>query len=299
MIVDACLFAGEHEMLALRLRTLAPIVDRFVVVACTLTHQAEPADRALIDAAFQAAVRQAHVDPHVGLHWFEPSLLLQREGRLTMKRPAGERGPALTPWFQHIERQHRNAVADCVRCNLADVPPEASVPDPDEVIVAVSDVDEIPHPMAVAKAEATLSGVRPQLDRLVLAQRFHSGALNLLHPMQPWWGTCVSHLEGMNAQQHRNDRSTIGTPGQNVIVVERGGWHFSWFGTDAERQRKLDTFSHAELRGRYDPTHGRQAGVHSDGQPLHRIDRADAARALDWPVPLTDGTFVPPSWWWA
>lgn len=41
MIIDASLFYNEFELMELRLRHLAPVVDRFVVVEANLTHQGQ------------------------------------------------------------------------------------------------------------------------------------------------------------------------------------------------------------------------------------------------------------------
>ncbi len=291
-LVDACLFAGEGDMLELRMRTLAPVVDHFCVVACTMTHQGEVADREQITSAFIATMIRVTGDGlrvHANLAWVEPSRILERR-RAILERPADERGPAGSPFFQHIERQHRAGVAAKVA--------EVVNGDPDTVVM-VSDVDEIPDPAVVVHLRAWPVGgpQGPQAhDRLVFAQRFHSGALDLLHPIQPWWGTCVSRLQGMNAQQHRNDRTTIGTPHQNVIVTDRAGWHFSWFGTDEERDRKLRTFSHAELVGKIDVRAQRRQHVHANGEQLISLTVEDS-ELLDWPHPLIDGSFTPPPYW--
>lgn len=287
-VVDACLFAGESDMLELRMRTLTDVVDHFVVVACTKTHQGEPADVDFISEEFNRTVLALDGSAWKSgatLMWVNPSRILQRQSGF-FERPDSERGPAGSPWFQHIEKQHRNGVPDAVRSCGGD----------DDTVVMVSDVDEIPNPEVVVRLHAWPPyGDRPA-ERLVFAQRFHSGALDLLHPIQPWWGTCIGRLGGMDAQQHRNDRTTIGSPEQNVTVWDRGGWHFSWFGSDTERDRKLHTFSHAELVGRLDVREARRHNRHSNGEQLRAITVEESKR-MDWPAPLLDGTFIPPAHW--
>lgn len=288
MIVDACLFAGEREMLELRFRTLAHVVDRFVVVACTLTHQGQPIDQTPIVDAFRTAY--THADGawpiSASLHWVSPSRILERHGRMFERAPS-DRGEAQTRWFQHIEKQHRDGVLDAVR-SLVDDP---------FAVVMVSDVDEIPNTAVVTRFQAW-PYARAE-DWLVLHQRFHSGALDVLHPQQPWPGTCASLLMRCEPQAHRDARTTIGTPAQSVIEVPLGGWHLSWFGTDAERARKLETFSHAELRHtRFDPAEARRTLRHADGQPLRQLS-LEETYAMDWPLPLLDGSFEPPAWWFA
>jgi hypothetical protein len=286
VIVDTCLFAGEREMLQLRMLTLGTLVDAYAVVACTITHQGEPADVGLISGAFHEATAAARLPVPSVLSWVEPSMILERNGRI-LERAPDERGPAGTPWFQHIERQHRDGMAGAVRM----------ISDDPQTVVMMSDVDEIPTPECVAQWHAWPMHEPETLNaRLVCAQRFHSTALDLLHPQQPWWGTCVSLLGHCQPQKHRDDRGTIGTPKQSVYVVDRGGWHFSWFGTDVDRARKLATFSHAELTGKYDPLVGRVEQKHSNGEQLVKLNVAETL-ALDWPAPLVDGSMPLPEYW--
>lgn len=291
-VIDACLFAGECEMLELRLRTLAPVVDRFVVVACTVTHQGQPANIDEIESAVSNASVAVHswfatrdvIAPPISFHWIEPSRILERGGRLH-ERARDDRGPAGTLFFQHIEKQHRDGILTAVKEVTTD--PNA--------MVLCSDVDEIPTPDSIRRADKAL-----RLNKglwLVFEQRFHSGALDLLHPHQPWSGTCASRLEDCRPQAQRDDRATIGTPNQyRSVPWPDGGVHFSWFGTDAERARKLETFSHAELRGRYDPAEGRRTRTHANGEEL-RVLTLEDTYGLDWPLPLLDGSFEPPAWW--
>ena len=42
MIIDAFLYAGEADMLELRLRTLNGVVDHFIAVEIDVTHQGDP-----------------------------------------------------------------------------------------------------------------------------------------------------------------------------------------------------------------------------------------------------------------
>lgn len=270
MIVDAFLYAGELEMLELRLRTLAAVVDVFVPVVCALTHQGELTDW----SAWQWPRGQGIPAPH-GPYTVYSDLL-----------PDGERGGVGTRYYQRIERLHRDGVVKAVRAVTSN--PTA--------LVMVSDVDEIPDPDCVAELESLLDLSEHVSGRhwLTLEQRFHSTALDLLHPQQPWLGTCVSRLPHLRPQAMRDARGDASQCEQ----VSEGGWHLSWFGDDETRARKLDTFSHAELRGRFDPRAARSSRTHSNGEPLEQLTLAEIA-VLSWPAPLVDGTFVPPASWWA
>lgn len=283
MIIDSFLYAGERDMLELRLRTLAPVVDQFIAVVCTHSHQGQQADSEQITTSFYRA-RETYYDASPGtasvaLHIFRPDM---------SGWPKGARGGAGTPEYQKIERQHRDSCLDAVR----------TVTDDPDTVVLVSDVDEIPMPEYVALiAKGWLQDGCPWWT---FGLRNHSTALDLLHPLQPWWGTTISRLSDCRPQEMRDARTTLNDPPTATILGVGGsldrpvGIHCSWFGTDEERQRKLETFSHAEL-AHVDLAQQRRDGLHVNGEQLVRCEFPDPS--LWYPKPLLDGTFtIPESW---
>lgn len=269
-------------MLTLRFLTLREVVDSFVVVACTRTHQGEPVDQEAIGQAYKQAFAAGDPARSV-LRWVEPLMTLRRHGRL-LERPDGERGPANTIWFQHIERQHRADVREAV----------LSVhPGWDETVM-VSDCDEIPDPEIVPDLPALVGDLG---DPFVLRQRFFSTRLGWSHPNGQWLGTTVSSVRNCYPQAARDHRSglaqwpLIPTDGQPMTFA---GSHLSWMGTDEERARKLDTFCHPELRGVFDPAAGRRDQMHSNGE---RLDDAPAEWVAALPLPIRDGSFSVPEAW--
>jgi hypothetical protein len=147
------------------------------------------------------------------------------------------------------------------------------------------DVDEVPSPEGVRELLAAPRAA-------VFLQQFRSTRLGLWHPAQPWLGT-VSVPWGQwrhgTGQHHRNRRPRLYAVGR---VVEHGGWHLSWMGTDEERLHKLHTFGHGELVGTFDPTEGRRTGRHANGERLE-----PAPRWARLPEPIEDGRWeVPASW---
>lgn len=265
-------------MLELRFRTLRETVDQFVVVACTRTHQGQPIGRTRLDAITEGflQVRDAHGLTRSGIPaimwWVDPKMEKTERGR-TYQRPPDERGPALGPWFQHVERQHRNGIIEAV---------EAVGAAPDDTIL-VSDVDEIPRPSAALQLPGLLA---EHTGWMVLEQRFYSTAIDLTHPHQPWLGTTATRRRFLMPQMMRDDRG-------NLPTIPDGGVHFSWFGTDDERAHKLDSFSHAEL-ATWDHVEGRRLGLHSNGEELQP---APSAWQQDLPAPIMDGSFTVPASW--
>lgn len=273
VLVDAFLYAGEDDLLELRLLSLAKVVDLFVVVTCTRTHQGQPAPL----VGLPSRLPTDNVFPYI----VEPSL--EKDGH---SYSTTQRGGVGSPLYQHVERQHRDGCAAAIR--------EAGITDP-RALILISDVDEIPSVHAVGDRLMLLDRMNHWHDWLVCEQRFHSGALDVLHPQQPWLGTCVSRLRDLQPQAMRDARGDLYEHGASI---PNAGVHLSWFGTDEERQRKLDTFSHAELTGSFNPAEGRRTLKHANNEPLRKLSVAEVER-LEWPKPLRDGSYVPPESWWS
>lgn len=308
MIIDAFLYAGESEMLDLRLQTLDPVVDAFLAVSADHTHQGEPADQPRLPA--HPKLQGFHVRAEQFLR-FGPS----RVG---------------LPGYQRIERAQRQGIRHACWTQISSEP---------EDLVLVSDVDEIPEPSAVAALPVLLARAWQRgagTPWLVFEQRFHSTTLDQLHPAQPWLGTTASRLGTLRPQAMRDARGPDSQPFA-CAPISMGGWHFSWFGTEAERLRKRDTISHGELRqGRWvciecgrpnwklteaqplpqvpdplpcpfcsadagyswrQPFEARErAGQHSNGEELRLLSPQERL-LLDWPEPIIDGSFFTPDSW--
>lgn len=304
MIIDAFLYAGEAEMLDLRIQTLDPVVDAFLAVSADHTHQGDPAPPAGFIPHPKLRIHELRAEPFLR---FGPS----RVG---------------APGYQRIERAQRNAIRHAIFTQISADP---------EDLVLVSDVDEIPEPSCVAALPVLMAKAWAGGEGSPWAcfeQRFHSTTLDQLHPAQPWLGTTASKLGMLRPQAMRDARGPDSKPFE-CFRIERGGWHFSWFGTEAERARKRDTISHGELRtgswrclecGRpewekarveqldpplpcrfceqlvgwqwFEPFDAQQRAVHSNGEELRLLSPQERL-CLDWPEPIIDGSFFTPDAW--
>lgn len=276
MLVDTFLVADEWPMMELRLRTLADVVDAQIAVRCRTTHQGQPANLEPVPHWFYNAF------PKLSLYTMTPNLARESKGRV-YERPINERGGAGSPFFQHIEAQHRNACLTAAR-TITD--------DPDAVIL-VSDVDEIPRPEIIAELGSDLGAAMFSACKWwTLEMAFFSGSIDYRVP-QAWFGTCASRLADCEPQAQRDARGTVDLPDAECGVITDAGWHISWTGTDDERARKRDTFSHAEL-AHLDLPALRAAHRHVDGLALVHCP---FPRDGDLPLPLLDGSFaIPESW---
>ena len=208
-IYDTFMFNSELEMLELRLHTLGPVVDVFVLVEGGETFQGQP-------KPFRY---------HDNRQRFAP--ILEQYGCELIHVPVKQFPITSNPW--EAEYFQRNAILRGLK--------EAH---PDDLIL-VSDVDELPHPDVVqAVAVSFQHRLLPHDAVIVCQQKLYSFTLNWLHT-RPWYGTRMLKRGSLDMPL----RSTI-HPRPNERVLMDAGWSFSSFGgVDAVRE-KLQAFSHSE-----------------------------------------------------
>lgn len=248
------MFSGETLHLLIRLRELAGVVDRFVVVESTVSFQGEPKEPLLprllaegILGEFSDRVTPVIVDD--------------------VPDPGGDRGGLGTNLFMVRERHTRDAMMRGLPDDL-----------PDDALVMYSDVDEIPAvPAVLAAHDRLLNGDA----YLVLWMRMFVWSRRWLWP-GPSWDTCVCLGRSWTPQQLRDLRGPMIDRG---LIVPDGGWHLTWQGGVGACRRKLLTFSHAEHLDKLDRL-GELAeqGVDINGVKLEPVDVATEP----WPVWFSD-----------
>lgn len=221
-IHDCFTYAGEEDLLYLRLKTLAGVVDRFVMAEGTRT--------------FAGASRTPRFDR-------------ARLGALADRLEyvvVDDLAPNPASAWQN-EYHQRNALMRGLR----------DAADADWVLL--SDVDEIPHPEALAR-------FRPgRYVSAVLEQRFYWYAFNNRMVRSPdpsdvpWCRvrlTTVGRLRRFyGSMQNLREFRAAGPLRSLWRYVHRhhsqriapGGWHFSYLMTPEQIRRKIESFSHQEL----------------------------------------------------
>lgn len=221
-IHDCFTYAGEDDLLYLRLKTLAGVVDRFVLAEGTRTFAGAPREPRFGRARFGALAERVE---YVRVDDLDP-------------QPA-------SAWLN--EYHQRNALAHAL----------AGAPDHDWVLL--SDVDEIPHPEALAR-------FRPaRYVSAVLEQRFYWYAFNNRMVRSPdpsdvpWCRvrlTTVGRLRRFyGSMQNLREFKPAGPLRSLWRYLHRhhsqriapGGWHFSYLMTPEQIRRKIESFSHQEL----------------------------------------------------
>jgi hypothetical protein len=231
MLVDTFMFYNELDILELRLEVLDKYVDRFVLVEAEVNHVGGPKEL-FFQKNKERFTKWIHKIEHVIV-------------------TAEEAPKDANPWSR--EKYQR----ECILRGLDGVP--------DESIVMISDVDEIPNLDIIQfeKLEHIFTSVHMWMFEY---------SLDYLFTGEPWFGTVITNigvLRSAGPNKLRDGR-------WKFPCVQYAGWHLSSFGTPIHVWNKMQTFAHAK-----DGHHSAQTpelfkqfieeGVHTDGKtPLMR-----------------------------
>jgi beta-1,4-mannosyl-glycoprotein beta-1,4-N-acetylglucosaminyltransferase len=191
MIVDAVLYNGEADLLRLRIDTLAGVVARFVVVEGAETFSGR--------RKMPGLLREPSLAPYLTRLVYVVASLLP---------------DAPSAW--HREAHQRNAIL------------RGLVGVPDDALVLIGDVDEIPDPSNVGGEQ----GVYELSHRAYDARNVRQA---------PWRGTIAAtaaEARRLGPEGVRRMRLTLPVIG--------GGWHFTHMGGVDRLRAKVQAFSHQE-----------------------------------------------------
>lgn len=202
----------ELDILEIRLEELYPVVDRFVIVESTHTHSGKPKPLHYAENRHRYAQYNDKI-----IHVVES--LPDKEGRAADRRR---------------EMSQRNAILR----GLMDAP--------DDAVVLISDVDEIPRRGAVQ----LLGGGIPDGGVVAFVQRLYYYNVNTSAPDRPWPGTRAANIADVRALSPHVIRNGLGQPDAHYPThfrINDAGWHFSYFGGVQRIREKQDAFLHQEL----------------------------------------------------
>jgi beta-1,4-mannosyl-glycoprotein beta-1,4-N-acetylglucosaminyltransferase len=220
MIVDTFMFFNELDVLEMRLRTLDPHVDLFILVESPETHAGNP----------------------------KPLYFEENKGRFTpwLSKIKHVTSPVLNTPDLWVREKHQRS---CILKGFADVP--------DNAIVMISDVDEIPD-----------MNVLPPLGN-DFAKSFHMTmfeySFDFMFMGEPWIGTVVTtarNVKYAGPNFFRDKRWSF--------PIVDGGWHCSSFGNAEHVLNKLTNYAHARDTKHKGVTIDQireyiENGVHADG----------------------------------
>ena len=201
MIVDAFMFYNELDVLEWRLKTLDPYVDVFVLVESDVTHIGTPKD----------LVFEQNKERYT--HWL-PKI------RHVIAKDMPVNDP--NPWSREKHQRH------CVLDGLGGIP--------DDALVMISDVDEIPDMTKVGRPKQTVS----------CHMHMFEYSFKYTFTGEPWFGTVVTDAKAfrkLGPNFFRDNR-------WRFPYIHSAGWHVSSFGDADHVYRKLKTYAHAKDPGR-------------------------------------------------
>jgi hypothetical protein len=219
-VIDTCLFLNENDVFNLRYDILHDVVDRFIVVESNTTLQ----------GAYKGYV-------FLGSH-------LPKVEHVKIEYPIVGSGDTIA---MENEWWSRDTITDYLRCDADDW-------------VLLSDVDEIPDPIALQDVVQTIDKHSRARDftSILAFEQYLSYYYANLRAKELWYGTKMAKRGTFNKV---GDLRRVTK--DSCIVVSHGGWHMSYLGTPEQRQYKLQNFGHADAvreAGKY-IEHAAKSGV--------------------------------------
>lgn len=229
MIYDCFTFFNELDLLEIRLNELWGVVDKFVLVEATKTHQKQ-------------------IKP---LHYLENKNRFIKFSDKIIHIIVDNYPTFFTnfrfPTTWDYEMNQRNGISKGLKnCK------------PDDVII-ISDIDEIPRPEKILQYK-DIPGIK------VFKQNMYYYFCNCINISEDdyWYGSVMTHFNNFATPQDyrqvaimKNRRDikkrlklkqeiTQKLGNQEIVVVENGGWHFSYSGGVEKIIEKLESFAHSE-----------------------------------------------------
>lgn len=213
MIVDCFTFFNELDMLECRLEYLYDKVDRFVLVEADITHSGKS--------------KPFYFD----LNKDRYSKYLSKITHIKL-----EIDPTEYDWTHDLSKNFNNAswqVENRQRNGILE-----GIKDlPDNAVIMVSDLDEIPNRDAIPRA------VRILEQRLAVSLETRQFYYNLGQCLvEPWPATVVVKKQILNRvspQQLRDAKN-------GNLLIKKGGWHLTYFGSVDAIRNKIMNFAHQE-----------------------------------------------------
>jgi beta-1,4-mannosyl-glycoprotein beta-1,4-N-acetylglucosaminyltransferase len=212
-IFDCFTFFNEVDLLEFRLKLLDKQVDYFVIAESNLTHSGQSKSYNFPEAKEQFKPWQ-HKIIYLPVEQSTEGLLFEEQKKYN---------PGSAAW--KLENGQRNALL------------KAATYMEDTDMVLLSDLDEIPSPLAIKKA---ISNIKP----VAFSMLFHYYFLNCQGAGEDrWWKGCIAatarQFKEISPQGLRNKRDVFPS-------LADAGWHFSFLGGTEKIKQKLQATAHTE-----------------------------------------------------
>jgi beta-1,4-mannosyl-glycoprotein beta-1,4-N-acetylglucosaminyltransferase len=216
MIIDCFIFFNELDILEGRLEYLYNKVDYFVIVEANFTFSGKPKPLNFMN-------NMARFKPYLDKILYFPYSYDLSSLDLTVKLEACDYG---SPHWQ-LESAQREHIMKALQFFK------------DDDFIMISDVDEIPSYNTIDIATGVVDKVADMfaVEQDLFYYNFKQRQL------APWYGTVITtnkFAKQQGPQWLRDMRWACSR-------IYAGGWHLSYWGTPAQIQTKIDSFSHQEL----------------------------------------------------
>jgi len=233
-VYDCFLFFNELDILELRLEILNDYVDKFVIVESTVTFSGK--EKSLFfdenkDKFSKFADKIIHVivddtpEDFINLPYINPP----SNDKDVIKNKILKYVETSEGWGRQEKQWGRETYQrEAMFYGLIDCK--------DDDIVLLSDLDEIPNPIALEKIKNNLNS-----DVFNFNQTTYYYFLNLVKEYD-WSGPkCLSWktLKDSSINLIRQNKYT-------TVTIKEGGWHFSFMGGEERIKIKIDAYSHQE-----------------------------------------------------
>ena len=256
-IWDCLMYAGEADMLEMRLNELDGKVFRHVIAEAEVTHRGHPKPL-----------------------WFagERERFARWGGRITYVVAKGLPDDPDDGLPDHARRQawrREHVQRDAARAGLRDAD--------DDDLILLSDTDELPSGRALAWRGGTAAGL--------IMTTCHS-AVDLVY-RQPQWAGVIARW----GYAQRRPLGDVRDGRYGYEQITGAGWHFSWIGSQAYRRSKLDhgtchlEMPQAEWDAIYSGATYERGEHHNPGTDVIPVDVNET-----WPRWIRERR-CPPEWW--
>lgn len=213
-IFDCFTFFNELDLLEFRLKLLDEYVDFFVIAESNITFSGNTKEYNFENNRQRFAA------------WEKKIIYLpvtQTTEGLTFNKDQATHDTSNGSWT--LEYQQRNALQSAAN----------HINDDDLVIIG--DIDEMPDP-------AILKKINPAKTPVTLSMRFHNYYMNCRNSKHEKWGNTGNICTGFYFKN--NLPQDIRTNRDNLPIIKKAGWHFTYLGGIEKIKYKIQSFAHTE-----------------------------------------------------
>lgn len=226
MVVDVINFFNELEILEIRLNTLDPVVDKFIITESTKTHSGQPKPFYFFDNLERFSKFKDKIVWNPSFDTPDDYTNLSNDTPVNQKVNQGDWWPHNVPSYGRDTYEKEFNLMGMVAAGCK----------PDDIIM-FSDADEIPNPDTVNKILKDFNAN----EIYNLKQRMYFYYFNILKE-DNWVGNTILTFE--NYLKHSFCELRVRRRG---IFVDDGGWHFSFMGGLDRIRTKIESYGEQSL----------------------------------------------------